>query len=80
MSTFKLHRKWNYRWISSLIDFMFLFNLQVRGKKFRVKYNYIPANLDELELHVNDIVEVISEIEEGWWEGRLGKTVITKLS
>ncbi|XP_065200894.1 CD2-associated protein-like isoform X2 [Planococcus citri] len=45
------------------------------GKKFRVKYNYIPANVDELELHVNDIVEVISEIEEGWWEGKLRNTI-----
>lgn len=48
----------------------------MRGKKFKVKYNYIPVNVDELELNVGDVVELISEIEEGWWEGKLKNKVI----
>lgn len=49
--------------------------ITVAGKKFKVKYNYIPVNVDELELNVNDVVELISEIEEGWWEGKLNNKV-----
>ncbi|KAK7582758.1 hypothetical protein V9T40_014203 [Parthenolecanium corni] len=41
------------------------------GRKFRVKYNYSPVNADELELNIGDVVELIAEIEQGWWEGKL---------
>ncbi|XP_053163950.1 SH3 domain-containing kinase-binding protein 1 isoform X5 [Hemicordylus capensis] len=35
----------------------------------------MPQNEDELELKVGDIIEVVGEVEEGWWEGVLnGKT------
>lgn len=47
----------------------------LRGKKFKVKYNYIPVSIDELELNVGEVVEVLSEIEEGWWEGRLNNKI-----
>lgn len=52
--------------------------ISVRGKKFLVKFNYIPVNVDELELKVGDVVELISEIEEGWWEGKLNNKVRMK--
>ncbi|KAI5703083.1 hypothetical protein M8J75_007466 [Diaphorina citri] len=41
------------------------------GRKCRVLFSYTPANADELELHVNDVIDVLSEVEEGWWRGRL---------
>lgn len=41
------------------------------GRKCRVLFSYAPANADELELHVDDVIDVLSEVEEGWWRGRL---------
>ncbi|KAF0887378.1 SH3K1 protein, partial [Crocuta crocuta] len=50
-----------------------------RGERRRrccqVAFSYLPQNDDELELKVGDIIEVVGEVEEGWWEGVLnGKT------
>ncbi|KAG8230859.1 hypothetical protein J437_LFUL010780 [Ladona fulva] len=47
------------------------------GSKRRCKviFSYKPVNDDELELKVNDVIEVISEVEEGWWKGRLRSKV-----
>lgn len=28
-------------------------------------------NDDELELEVNDVIEILDEVEEGWWMGLL---------
>ncbi|XP_055979468.1 SH3 domain-containing protein 21 [Sorex fumeus] len=36
----------------------------------KVNYNYIPEQTDELELQAGEIVEVIKEIEDGWWLGK----------
>ncbi|KAK9506777.1 hypothetical protein O3M35_008651 [Rhynocoris fuscipes] len=40
-------------------------------RRCRVLFHYKPANEDELELQVGDIIDVISEVEEGWWKGKL---------
>uniref|UniRef100_T1I2U6 SH3 domain-containing protein n=1 Tax=Rhodnius prolixus TaxID=13249 RepID=T1I2U6_RHOPR len=40
-------------------------------RKCKVLFHYKPANEDELELQVGDIIDVISEVEEGWWKGKL---------
>ncbi|XP_021264754.1 SH3 domain-containing kinase-binding protein 1 isoform X1 [Numida meleagris] len=46
-----------------------------RRRRCQVAYSYLPQNEDELELKVGDIIEVVGEVEEGWWEGILnGKT------
>ncbi|XP_070606840.1 SH3 domain-containing kinase-binding protein 1 isoform X3 [Erythrolamprus reginae] len=46
-----------------------------RRRRCRVAFSYMPQNEDELELKVGDIIEVVGEVEEGWWEGVLnGKT------
>lgn len=34
-------------------------------------YSYTPQNEDELMLEQEDEIEFISEVEEGWWRGRL---------
>ncbi|XP_075469202.1 SH3 domain-containing kinase-binding protein 1-like [Ascaphus truei] len=35
----------------------------------------MPQNEDELELKVGEFIDVLGEVEEGWWEGVLnGKT------
>lgn len=40
--------------------------------RVRVAFDYSPAHTDELELHVNDVVEVFDRDlpEEGWWRGQ----------
>uniref|UniRef100_A0A452I730 SH3 domain-containing protein n=1 Tax=Gopherus agassizii TaxID=38772 RepID=A0A452I730_9SAUR len=46
-----------------------------RKRRCQVAFSYMPQNEDELELKVGDIIEVMGEVEEGWWEGILhGKT------
>ncbi|XP_062939143.1 SH3 domain-containing kinase-binding protein 1 isoform X6 [Cynocephalus volans] len=46
-----------------------------RRRRCRVAFSYLPQNDDELELKVGDVIEVVGEVEEGWWEGVLnGKT------
>lgn len=34
-------------------------------------YSYQPQNEDELHLEVSDLIEVLEEVEEGWWKGVL---------
>ncbi|XP_072940108.1 uncharacterized protein [Epargyreus clarus] len=36
----------------------------------RAVFSYQPANSDELPLCVGDVLEVLGEVEEGWWQGR----------
>ncbi|XP_064071482.1 SH3 domain-containing kinase-binding protein 1-like [Vanessa tameamea] len=36
----------------------------------RAVFSYQPANPDELPLCVGDVLEVLGEVEEGWWYGR----------
>lgn len=46
----------------------------MKQRRARVLYQYTPQNQDELELKVNDIIEVLEEVEEGWWRGSLKGT------
>lgn len=39
-------------------------------RKCEVTYGYMPQNEDELELAVGDTVEILREIEDGWWMGK----------
>ncbi|XP_012497739.1 PREDICTED: SH3 domain-containing protein 21 [Propithecus coquereli] len=36
----------------------------------KVNFNYSPEQADELKLQAGEIVEVIKEIEDGWWLGK----------
>ncbi|KAH6927892.1 hypothetical protein HPB50_009781 [Hyalomma asiaticum] len=40
-------------------------------RRARVAFSYQPQNEDELQLEVSDIIEVLEEVEEGWWKGVL---------
>ncbi|XP_069060795.1 SH3 domain-containing kinase-binding protein 1 isoform X3 [Pleurodeles waltl] len=42
-----------------------------RRRRCQVAFSYMPQNEDELELKVGEIIEVLGEVEEGWWEGIL---------
>ncbi|XP_076868256.1 SH3 domain-containing kinase-binding protein 1 isoform X2 [Brachyhypopomus gauderio] len=47
----------------------------IRKRRCKAAFSYIPQNEDELELKIGDVIEVLSEVEEGWWEGSLnGRT------
>ncbi|XP_041843411.1 SH3 domain-containing protein 21 isoform X2 [Melanotaenia boesemani] len=38
-------------------------------RKCEVAFHYSPQNEDELELVVGEIIEIVREIEDGWWMG-----------
>ncbi|KAJ9595816.1 hypothetical protein L9F63_012971, partial [Diploptera punctata] len=40
----------------------------------KVLFSYTPANEDELALQIDDEIDILAEVEEGWWKGRLGDT------
>ncbi|KPP56932.1 hypothetical protein Z043_125402, partial [Scleropages formosus] len=42
-----------------------------RKRRCKAAFSYTPQNNDELELKVGDIIEIVGEVEEGWWEGSL---------
>lgn len=58
------------------------FNINVlpleNARKCKVLFSYKPANRDELELNIDDVIEVLGEVEEGWWKGELRNEVSTK--
>lgn len=41
------------------------------NRRCKVVYSYKQNNNDELNLGVGDVIEVLEEVEEGWWRGRL---------
>uniref|UniRef100_A0AAR2JPG0 Osteoclast-stimulating factor 1 n=1 Tax=Pygocentrus nattereri TaxID=42514 RepID=A0AAR2JPG0_PYGNA len=47
----------------------------IRKRRCKAAFSYVPQNEDELELKIGDVIDVLGEVEEGWWEGSLnGKT------
>lgn len=40
----------------------------------RAKFAYSPENADELAFRKGEIIELISRIDESWWEGRIYQT------
>ncbi|TRY95277.1 hypothetical protein DNTS_012211 [Danionella cerebrum] len=48
---------------------------KIRKRRCKAAFSYTPQNEDELELKIGDVIEVVGEVEEGWWEGVLhGRT------
>jgi hypothetical protein len=45
------------------------------GRRCKVLFSYQPVNEDELTLEVEDVIDILAEVEEGWWKGRLGDKV-----
>jgi len=44
-------------------------------KKCRVLFSYVPVHDDELELKVDQVIDFLCEVEDGWWKGRSGGRV-----
>ncbi|KAM9840157.1 CD2-associated protein [Aulostomus maculatus] len=40
-----------------------------KKRQCKVLFDYQPQNEDELELKVGEIIDIIEEVEEGWWSG-----------
>ncbi|XP_018121480.1 CD2-associated protein isoform X2 [Xenopus laevis] len=40
-----------------------------KKRQCKVLFEYVPQNEDELELKVGEILDIIEEVEEGWWSG-----------
>uniref|UniRef100_A0A674D6B8 Osteoclast-stimulating factor 1 n=1 Tax=Salmo trutta TaxID=8032 RepID=A0A674D6B8_SALTR len=48
---------------------------QIHQRRCKATFSYVPQNEDELELKIGDVIHILGEVEEGWWEGSLnGKT------
>ncbi|XP_055677926.1 CD2-associated protein isoform X1 [Lutzomyia longipalpis] len=45
------------------------------NRRCKVVYSYTQNNNDELSLAVGDVIEVLGEVEEGWWRGKLNNRV-----
>ena len=43
----------------------------MKHRRAKVVYSYAPQNEDELKLEVDEVIEVLDEVEEGWWKGAL---------
>ncbi|KAJ8010748.1 hypothetical protein DPEC_G00078380 [Dallia pectoralis] len=44
---------------------------QIRQRRCKASFSYAPQNDDELELKIGDVIDVLEEVEEGWWKGTL---------
>ncbi|KAF2987119.1 hypothetical protein EK904_012055, partial [Melospiza melodia maxima] len=47
------------------------FKKRSKKRQCKVLFDYIPQNEDELELKLGDVIDIIDEVEEGWWSGIL---------
>ncbi|XP_019897501.1 SH3 domain-containing kinase-binding protein 1 isoform X3 [Esox lucius] len=44
---------------------------QIRQRRCKASFSYVPQNDDELELKIGDVIDILEEVEEGWWKGTL---------
>lgn len=42
-----------------------------RIRQCRVVFSYSQEHEDELNLNVGDVIDIVGEVEEGWWKGTL---------
>ncbi|XP_014106965.1 PREDICTED: CD2-associated protein isoform X2 [Pseudopodoces humilis] len=47
------------------------FKKRSKKRQCKVLFEYLPQNEDELELKLGDVIDIIDEVEEGWWSGIL---------
>lgn len=54
---------------------LIVLSMTVSGKKAKVRFDFEARESDELTLKLDDIVDVLGEVEPGWWEGQLGNKI-----
>jgi len=42
-----------------------------KKKQCRVLFSYQPKHEDELKLELDDVLDFVAEVEDGWWKGKL---------
>ncbi|XP_019947312.2 CD2-associated protein isoform X1 [Paralichthys olivaceus] len=42
-----------------------------KKRQCKALFDYQPQNEDELELKTGDVIDIIEEVEEGWWNGNV---------
>ncbi|NXH21722.1 CD2AP protein, partial [Bucco capensis] len=47
------------------------FKKKAKKRQCKVLFEYIPQNVDELELKLGDVIDINEEVEDGWWSGTL---------
>ncbi|XP_060707263.1 CD2-associated protein [Hemiscyllium ocellatum] len=50
-------------------------NRRLKKRQCETLFDYIPQNEDELEIKTGDLIEIIEEVEEGWWRGVLNEKI-----
>ncbi|XP_043539120.1 CD2-associated protein isoform X8 [Chiloscyllium plagiosum] len=50
-------------------------NRRLKKRQCETLFDYIPQNEDELEIKTGDLIEIIEEVEEGWWRGILNEKI-----
>ncbi|NXO01745.1 CD2AP protein, partial [Rhinopomastus cyanomelas] len=50
------------------------FKKRSKKRQCKVLFEYNPQNEDELELKLGDVIDIIEEVEDGWWSGTLNGT------
>ena len=55
----------------SLNDITLISRVSANNKKkeCRVLFSYQPKHEDELKLEMDDVVDFVAEVEDGWWKG-----------
>lgn len=67
-----------FRFIINIVQDLTISAFHIENaRKCKVLFSYKPANRDELELNIDDVIEVLGEVEEGWWKGELRNEVST---
>ena len=41
---------------------------------FSLLFSYQPAHDDELDLAIDQVIDYLGEVEDGWWKGRSPQT------
>ncbi|KAI8086028.1 uncharacterized protein BX664DRAFT_334725 [Halteromyces radiatus] len=44
---------------------------QIKGKQRKAIYEHVQDHPDELTFHVNDIINVVDKVDNGWWLGEM---------
>lgn len=45
---------------------------KVNTQQVRAKFDFAASAPDELDLHVGDLITVITEIDQDWYQGKIG--------
>ena len=51
------------------ITLIFRVSANNKKKECRVLFSYQPKHEDELKLEMDDVVDFVAEVEDGWWKG-----------